>query len=87
MKEVSRNKAHEQAMIWLYSMAADPDSFQAINAENCIALIEQQRKALVSLGAHFNNIRKQRDRAWKVIDEARRKSFDDDRGERHSDAG
>lgn len=71
---MKRNRANEQAMMWLKSMCADPNSFNAINAENCMALIERQRKALVSLGAHFNNLRKQRDRAWKIIDEARKKA-------------
>lgn len=70
---MKRNRANEQAILWLNSMRADPDSFNAINAENCLAIIDKQRKALVSLGAHFNNIRKQRDRYWRVIEEARRK--------------
>lgn len=52
-------------------MALDPNSFNAINAENCLALIEKQRKALTSLGAHFNNLRRQRDRYARVIEEAR----------------
>ena len=75
---MKRNRANEQAMVWLQSMRADPDSFNAINAENCIALIERQRKALVSLGAHFNNLQKQRDRYFRVIEEARRKMHDCD---------
>ena len=70
---MKRNLANEQAVVWLKSMAADPDSFNAINAENCLALIEKQRKALVSLGAHFSNVRKQRDRYARVIEEARKK--------------
>ena len=59
--------------MWLKSQTANPNSFDAINAENALALIEKQRKALVSLGAHFNNLRKQRDRYFRVIEEARRK--------------
>lgn len=68
-----KNIANEQALVWLRSMANDQnDIFNAINAENCLALIEKQRKALVSLGAHFCNLKKQRDRYARVIEEARR---------------
>jgi hypothetical protein len=49
----------------------NPNSFDAINAANCLALIEKQKKALVSLGAHFNNLKRQRDRYAKVLEEAR----------------
>lgn len=73
-----KNRASEQAIVWLKSMCADSDSFNAINAENCLALIDKQRKALVSLGAHFNNLRKQRDRYARVIEEARRQMDDCD---------
>lgn len=68
---MKKNRANEQAILWLNSMRADPNSFNAINAENCLALIDRQRKALTSLGAHFNNLRKQRDRYARVIDDAR----------------
>ena len=66
-----KNRANEQAIVWLKSMCADTNSFNAINAENCLVLIDKQRKALVSLGAHFNNLKKQRDRYAQVIEEAR----------------
>jgi len=68
-----KHRANDQAILWLHSMMADPNSFNAINAENALALIEKQRKALVSLGAHFNNLKKQRDRYARIIDLARQK--------------
>ena len=70
---MKRNRANEQAMVWLRSMCADTDSFNAINAENCIALIHKQQNALMSLGAHFNSMKRQRDRYLTVLEEARKK--------------
>ena len=64
---MSRNKANEQALVWLQSMMADPDSFNAINAENCLSMIHRQRKQLLSLGAHFCNVKKQRNKAWEKL--------------------
>ena len=67
-----RNLAADQAITWLYSMMADPDSFNAINAENCLAMIERQNKNLRSLGAHFSNLRKQRDRLLKELEDEKK---------------
>jgi predicted nucleic acid-binding Zn-ribbon protein len=64
------------AILWLRSQMLNPNSFDAINAGNCLALIEKQKKALVSLGAHFNNLKRQRDRYARVIEEARAKYED-----------
>lgn len=75
---MAKNIANEQALLWLRGMANDrSDVFNSINAENCLMLIEKQRKALVSLGAHFCNLKKQRDRYARIIDEARRIVDDD----------
>ena len=68
---MKRNRADEQAIVWLKSQTKNPDSFDAINAENALALIDKQRKALVSLGAHFHNLKRQRDRYARIIEKAR----------------
>jgi len=65
-----QNKANTQAMHWLYSMTNAP-SFDAINAENALALINAQNRRLKALGAAFAQVRNQRDRAWKALEEAR----------------
>ena len=74
----TRNVANDQAMTWLRSMANSENVFDAINAQNCLAMIEKERKAYISLGAHFCNLKKQRDRYAKIIDEARRNACDCD---------
>lgn len=66
-----QNKANEQAMHWLYSMS-NAGGFDAINAGNAIALINEQNRRLKALGAAFNSIRSQRDRAWEALEEARK---------------
>jgi hypothetical protein len=71
-----RNLANEQAIQWLKSMMNSENPFDSINAGNCLALIDKQKKALVSLGAHFCNLKKQRDRYASVIAEAGRISND-----------
>lgn len=65
------NKANVQAMHWLYSMT-NADSFDAINAENALALINAQNSRLRALGAAFARVRDQRDLAWKALEEARK---------------
>jgi hypothetical protein len=65
-----KNVANEQAIAWLKSMAADENVFNSINAENCLELIHKQKKALVSLGAHFHNLRQQRDRYEMILEAA-----------------
>ena len=68
-----KHTANEMVMTWLdMKIHENPDGFDSINAENCQALILKQRKALIRLGAHFNNLKKQRDRYAQVIEEARR---------------
>ena len=55
-------------MAWLdMKIHENPDSFDAINAENCLALIRKQRKQLIRLGAHFCNLKKQRDKLMQQI--------------------
>lgn len=59
---MSKNKADEQVIVWLKSMCQDLDSFNAINAENALNLIAKLRKQNRSLGAHFCNLKKQRNK-------------------------
>lgn len=66
-----QNKANIQAMHWLYSMT-NAASFDAINAENALALINAQNSRLKALGAAFARVRDQRDRAWEALEEARK---------------
>ena len=66
-----QNKANEQAMHWLYSMS-NAGGFDAINAGNAIALINEQNRRLKALGAAFSSVRTQRDRAWEALEEARK---------------
>lgn len=62
---MSKNKADEQAIQWLKSMCQDLDSFNAINAENALNLIAKLKKQNRSLGAHFCNLKKQRNKILK----------------------
>lgn len=63
-----KHNANDMVMAWLDAkIHENPDSFDAINAENCLALIRKQRKQLISLGAHFCNLKKQRDRLQQQI--------------------
>lgn len=78
---MKKNRSNEQALAWLESMSHSENFFDAINAKNALALIDKQRKALVSLGAHFSNLRKQRDRYAAVIEEARRKILNEESGQ------
>ena len=42
---MSKHNANDMAMAWLdMKIHENPDSFDAINAENCLALIRKQRK-------------------------------------------
>lgn len=66
-----QNKANVQAMHWLYSMT-NAASFDAINAENVLALINSQNNRLKALGAAFSRVRDQRNRAWEALEEARK---------------
>lgn len=66
-----QNKANVQAMHWLYSMT-NATGFDAINAENALALINAQNTRLRALGAAFSRVKKQRDNAWKALEEARK---------------
>ena len=73
--------ANDMAMAWLdMKIHENPDSFDAINAENCLALIRKQRKQLISLGAHFCNLKKQRDKLQQQITIAEKHT---DAAERH----
>lgn len=55
------NNASSQAIAWLKSMAAgDPDSFDTINAENCLELIRKQRRSLAALASKVNWLEKRR---------------------------
>lgn len=64
-----KHNANDMAMAWLDAkIHENPDSFDAINAENCLALIRKQRKQLISLGAHFCNLKKQRDKLLLQLD-------------------
>lgn len=66
-----QNKANEQALHWLYSMS-NAGGFDGINAENALALINDQNRRLKDLGAAFSSVRAQRDRAWEALEEARK---------------
>lgn len=60
---MAKANANDMVMAWLDTkIHENPDSFDAINAENCLALIRKQKKQLVRLGAHFCNLKKQRDK-------------------------
>lgn len=72
---MSKNRANEQAILWLMSMMNDPDSFNAINAENCLRMITKQRRQLKSLGAHFCNLKKQRNKVQKELNESELRLF------------
>jgi len=64
-----KTNANDMIMAWLdMKIHENPDSFDAINAENCLALIRKQRKQLIRLGAHFCNLKKQRDKLRKELD-------------------
>ena len=65
------NKARERAMTWLRSMCANENSFDAINAGNVLAIIDKQEASIRSLAIHIRNLRRQRDRAYEVINDAR----------------
>ena len=69
---MSRNVANEQAIFWLYSMMNDPDSFNAINAGNCLALIENQKTRLRLLGSYISKVIGQRDNLRKEKEELER---------------
>ena len=58
-------KANEQAIVWLKSMCESESEFDRINAENCLVMIQKLRKQNQSLGAHFCNLKKQRNRLLK----------------------
>ena len=63
-----QHNANEMVLAWLdMKIHENPDSFDAINAENCLALIRKQKKQLISLGAHFCNLKKQRDKLQQQI--------------------
>lgn len=62
---MSKNKADEQVIVWLKSICQDSNSFNAINAENALNLIAKLRKQNRSLGAHFCNLKKQRNKILK----------------------
>lgn len=65
-----KHNANEMVMAWLDAkIHENPDSFDAINAENCKALILKQRKQMIRLGAHFCNLKKQRDKLRKELDD------------------
>ena len=65
-----KTNTNNMVMAWLdMKIHENPDSFDAINAENCLALIRKQRKQLISLGAHFCNLKKQRDKLRKELDD------------------
>ncbi len=67
---MTKHNANDMVMAWLdMKIHENPDSFDAINAENCLALIRKQRKQLISLGAHFCNLKKQRDKLRKELDD------------------
>ena len=67
-----KHNVNDMVMAWLdMKIHENPDSFDAINAENCLTLIRKQRKQLISLGAHFCNLKKQRDKLRKELDDAK----------------
>ena len=65
-----KNMANEQAIFWLRSMQNDKDVFNSINAENALNLIAKLQKDISIMGGRLNQIRKQRDDAWKAMKEA-----------------
>ena len=73
---MKKNMASEQGIIWLRSMSKDVDIFNSVNAENCLALIEDLRRQLRDLGSKYNALRKDNQRAWNIINEARIKALD-----------
>lgn len=75
-----KTNANDMVMAWLdMKIHENPDSFDAINAENCLALIRKQRKQLISLGAHFCNLKKQMDKLRQQITIAEKHAYSAER--------
>ena len=66
------NGATSHAVHWLNSVKNSSEGFDSINAENALALIDLQNRRLKALGASFYQVKKQRDNAWKALEEARK---------------
>ena len=69
---MAENRANIQAVHWLNSIKNSSEGFDSINAENALALIDLQNRRLKALGASFCQVKKQRDNAWKALEEARK---------------
>ena len=61
------NRKYDQTMLWLDSMMADPDSFNAINAGNAKDIILNQKEALEKLGKQFGVVKRARNSAQDLV--------------------